>query len=66
MPRRHTRGLVPDHVGLLEGGKGSYVVVVCLTVYAQNPDDRPTFETLQWRLEDFFVDTGGSYADAPV
>ncbi len=30
----------------------------------QNPEDRPTFETLQWRLEDFFVDTGQSYTEA--
>lgn len=28
------------------------------------PDDRPTFESLQWRLEDFFLNTDTNYADA--
>ena len=28
------------------------------------PDDRPRFETLQWRLEDFFVNSDGQYNEA--
>jgi fyn-related kinase len=27
------------------------------------PDERPTFEALQYRLEDFFVNEGSSYND---
>ena len=30
-----------------------------------NPMERPTFETLQWRLEDFFVMDTTNYADYP-
>jgi len=29
-----------------------------------NPEDRPTFETLQWRLEDFFVSSEANYNEA--
>ena len=30
----------------------------------QNPEDRPTFATLQWRLEEFFVNTEANYTHA--
>jgi len=30
----------------------------------QKPDDRPTFETLQWRLEDFFNSDAMNYSEA--
>lgn len=30
----------------------------------QNHEERPTFETLQWRLEDFFVNTEANYTEA--
>jgi fyn-related kinase len=30
----------------------------------QHAEDRPTFESLQWRLEDFFVNTGTNYTEA--
>ena len=29
---------------------------VMLKCWAKEPDDRPTFETLSWQLEDFFSD----------
>ncbi len=41
-----------------------YLTVTRTHIQLQNPEDRPTFETLQWRLEDFFVDTGQSYTEA--
>jgi hypothetical protein len=28
------------------------------------PEERPTFETLQWRLEDFFVSSEQNYNEA--
>ena len=30
----------------------------------QNPEERPTFESLQWRLEDFFVNSEANYTEA--
>ena len=36
---------------------------VMLDTWKKNPMDRPTFEALQWRLEDFFV-LDGQYQDA--
>ena len=37
---------------------------IMLDCWKANPDDRPTFETLQWRLEDFFVNSDGEYNEA--
>ena len=37
---------------------------VSAVVATQNPEDRPTFETLQWRLEDFFVSSEANYNEA--
>jgi fyn-related kinase len=37
-------------------------VLTCFV--GQFPEDRPTFESLQWRLEDFFVNTGANYTEA--
>jgi hypothetical protein len=35
----------------------------CIPQTRQNPEERPRFEALQWRLEDFFVNTD-SYTEA--
>ena len=37
---------------------------IMLDCWKNSPDDRPTFESLQWRLEDFFVNADGSYNEA--
>ncbi len=34
---------------------------VMIDCWKHYPEDRPTFESLQWRLEDFFVNTGANY-----
>eukprot|EP00049_Salpingoeca_infusionum_P023298 m.11367 g.11367 ORF g.11367 m.11367 type:complete len:513 (+) comp5709_c0_seq1:453-1991(+) len=37
---------------------------IMLMCWKTNAEERPTFETLQWRLEDFFVNTENNYTDA--
>ncbi|XP_004345109.1 protein tyrosine kinase src [Capsaspora owczarzaki ATCC 30864] len=37
---------------------------VMLDCWKAKPEDRPTFESLAWRLEDFFMNTEASYAEA--
>jgi len=37
---------------------------IMMDCWKENEQDRPTFETLQWRLEDFFEEDVGSYDDA--
>jgi fyn-related kinase len=37
---------------------------IMLDCWKRNPADRPTFEALQWRLEDFFVMDGTQYHHA--
>ena len=37
---------------------------IMLDCWKRNPADRPTFEALQWRLEDFFVMDGSQYHHA--
>ena len=36
---------------------------IMLECWKATPLDRPTFETLQWKLEEFFVNTGEQYRD---
>jgi len=37
---------------------------IMLDCWKELPEDRPTFETLQWRVEDFFVSSEGNYNEA--
>lgn len=37
---------------------------IMLDTWKFSPEDRPTFETLQWRLEDFFVSSEANYNEA--
>ena len=36
---------------------------IMLECWKSTPLDRPTFETLQWKLEEFFVNTGDQYRE---
>ena len=36
---------------------------VMSTCWKDKPEDRPTFESLQWQLEDFFVTDDAGYTD---
>ena len=40
------------------------VVVASFLMFPQRPEERPTFESLQWRLEDFFVNPDAGYTEA--
>jgi len=45
-------------------GTPEALYAIMLDCWKANPEDRPTFETLQWRLEDFFVNTEANYTHA--
>lgn len=32
--------------------------------WESDPTNRPTFETLQWQLEDFFINEGSEYKES--
>ena len=37
---------------------------IMMDCWKENEQDRPTFETLQWKLEEFFVMEGEQYREA--
>lgn len=39
---------------------------IMLETWHKDPMKRPTFETLQWKLEDFFTIEGSEYKEAAV
>lgn len=39
---------------------------IMLESWRKDPDERPTFETLQWKLEDFFTLDGNEYKEASI
>ena len=45
-------------------GTPEALYAVMLDCWKANAEERPTFETLQWRLEDFFVNTEANYTEA--
>jgi fyn-related kinase len=45
-------------------GTPEALYTIMLDCWKANPEERPTFETLQWRLEDFFVNTEANYTEA--
>ena len=42
----------------------SFSLSVLTVSTSQNAEERPTFESLQWRLEDFFVNSEANYTEA--
>jgi fyn-related kinase len=45
-------------------GNPEMLYTIMLDCWKAEPDNRPTFETLQWRLEDFFVNSDTEYNEA--
>jgi len=45
-------------------GTPEALYALMLDTWKSNPEERPTFESLQWRLEDFFVNSEASYTEA--
>lgn len=45
-------------------GNPEMLYTIMLDCWKAEPENRPTFETLQWRLEDFFVNSDTEYNEA--
>lgn len=45
-------------------GTPEALYTIMLDCWKHNAEERPTFETLQWRLEDFFVNSETDYSEA--
>ena len=43
------------------GGCPDALYEIMLECWRDDPASRPTFETVQWRLEEFFTETGSEY-----
>jgi len=47
-------------------GSPSQLYNIMLECWHKDPMKRPTFETLQWKLEDFFTMTDSDYKDVAM
>ena len=61
----HTNSLEKTLGFTLATGCPELLYQIMCDCWRLQPEDRPTFESLQWRLEDFFVNSdGGQYNEA--
>lgn len=48
------------------GGCPPSLYDIMLQCWHKEPDKRPTFETLQWKMEDLFSNQGSEYKEASI